>query len=201
MTHRENLEDEPKSSGLAWKAMRAPFGARGSRLRSCERLEPSVSDALRRIKIGAGPSLFRKQCAPRRGAWGASPLPSSSETEPRMVVGLVATQCVVLFGPWCSSHPVSAVRFERKRNCHAKKEKEEKEVKTMSTRTLLLTPWMSPHRVISWQRAVTWPSRQGRCSRSTKMPLPHRPSPSRCRRKAPDPRRRGEEAQGAFYRA
>ncbi len=25
----------------------------------------------------------------------------------------------------------------------------------MSTRTLLLTPWMSPHRVISWQRAVT----------------------------------------------
>jgi len=24
----------------------------------------------------------------------------------------------------------------------------------MSTRTLLLTPWMAPHRVISWQRAV-----------------------------------------------
>jgi 5-methylcytosine-specific restriction endonuclease McrA len=24
----------------------------------------------------------------------------------------------------------------------------------MSTRTLLLTPWMSPHRVISWQRAI-----------------------------------------------
>jgi len=31
---------------------------------------------------------------------------------------------------------------------------EKKEVKAMSTQTLMLTPWMVPHRVISWQRAV-----------------------------------------------
>ena len=24
----------------------------------------------------------------------------------------------------------------------------------MSTQTLMLTPWMAPHRVISWQRAI-----------------------------------------------
>ena len=35
-------------------------------------------------------------------------------------------------------------------------------------RTLLLTPWMVPHKIISWQRAVVIFSRQGRCPRGVR---------------------------------
>jgi hypothetical protein len=73
-----------------------------------------------------GSSLFRKQCALRKGAWGASPPPSSGNG--------------ITIGREPGRYPVRALRgmvfessrfrrsLERKRNCHAKKEKEEKEV-------------------------------------------------------------------------
>ena len=67
-------------------------------------------DSIRRENRSAGPDLSRKQSGRRRGAWGASPLPSSlvMEAESREARAWPLPRACSPWA-WCATHPASAL--------------------------------------------------------------------------------------------